>query len=200
MATEPASQSNTAIAQRIQEKFDAYLLGLIFTILGLSIQTAKFGTSPTADAFEVISWVLFLVAGFTGLSRMEWTPEVYRLYGIQDEKEEAKRALQKAKLEGLKQVFVAPLNKSIPVDQYIAEASQSVATVQGVVEPLRQRSARKNAPAVSETECQEVSRHEGRVRCWATCTDAGPCLGPHRRDRPCVVDTLRHDRLDAQQL
>jgi hypothetical protein len=43
MATEPASQSNTAMAQRIQEKFDAYLLGLIFTILGLSIQTAKLG-------------------------------------------------------------------------------------------------------------------------------------------------------------
>ena len=97
----------------------------------------------TADAFEVISWVLFLVAGFTGLSRMEWTPEVYRLYGIQDEKEEAKRALQKAKLEGLKQVFVAPLNKSVPVDQYIAEASQSVATVKGIVEPLVKRSAKK---------------------------------------------------------
>jgi hypothetical protein len=143
MAIEPASQSNTAIAQRTQERFDAYLLGLIFTILGLSIQTAKLGTSPTADAFEVISWVLFLVAGLTGLSRFEGTSEVYRLYGIQDEKEEAKRALQKAKLEGLKEVFVAPLKKFIPVDQYIAEASQSVATVKGVVEPLVQRSGKK---------------------------------------------------------
>ncbi|SRR6266851_1480176 len=143
MATEPANPSNTAIAQRTQEKFDAYLLGLIFTILGLSIQTAKFGSAPTADAFEVISWVLFLVAGLAGLSRFEWTSEVYRLYGIQDEKEEAKRALQKAKLEGLKQVFVAPLNRSVPVDQYIEEASQSVATVKGRVDPLVRRSIRK---------------------------------------------------------
>ena len=71
MPSESAGHSNTAIAQRIQEKFDAYLLGLIFTILGLSIQTAKFGPSATADAFEVISWVLFLVAGLTGLSRFE---------------------------------------------------------------------------------------------------------------------------------
>src|SRR2546427_1558098 len=143
MPSEPAGHSNTAIAQRTQERFDAYLLGLIFTILGLSIQTAKLGTSPTADAFEVISWVLFLVAGLTGLSRFEGTSEVYRLYGIQDEKEEAKRALQKAKLEGLKEVFVAPLNKFIPDDQYIAEASQSVATGQGVVEPVVQRSGKK---------------------------------------------------------
>src|SRR5437667_497417 len=116
MATEPASQSNTAIAQRIQEKFHAYLLGLIFTILGLSIQTAKFGTSPTADAFEIVSWVLLLVAGLTGLSRMEWTPEVYRLYGIQDEKEELKRAAQRAKMEGMKEVYVAPLKKSVSAD------------------------------------------------------------------------------------
>jgi len=38
----------------------------------------------------------------------------------------AKRALQKAKFEGAKEVFVAPLNRSVPVDQYIEEASQSV--------------------------------------------------------------------------
>src|SRR5438046_3320901 len=119
MPPEPTSPSNTAIAQRIQEKFDAYLLGLIFTILGLSIQTARFGPSPTADVLEILSWLLLLVAGLVGLNRLEWTPEVYRLYGIQDEKEEAKRALQRAKLEGLEQVFVAPLNKSIPVDEYI---------------------------------------------------------------------------------
>lgn len=40
-------------------------------------------------------------------------------------------------------MFVAPLSKSVPVDQYIAEASQSVATVQGVVEPLVKRSGKK---------------------------------------------------------
>lgn len=52
---ESATPSNTAIAQRIQEKFDAYLLGLIFTVLGLSIQTAKFGALPWADVLEIIS-------------------------------------------------------------------------------------------------------------------------------------------------
>src|SRR5260370_41271740 len=35
----PASPSNTIIVQRTQEKFDAFLLGLTFTFLGLSIHT-----------------------------------------------------------------------------------------------------------------------------------------------------------------
>jgi NhaP-type Na+/H+ or K+/H+ antiporter len=139
MADTPASQQNTAIAQRIQEKFDAYLLGLIFTILGLSIQTAKFGTSPTADALEILSWLLLLVAGLAGLSRLEWAPEMYRLFGLQQEKDELGRAVQLASLKGTTEVYVAPLGKSVPADQYVAEAKESVATVEAALKPLQRK-------------------------------------------------------------
>ena len=135
--------SNTIIAQRTQEKFEAFLLGLIFTILGLSIQTAKFGSSPLADVSELISWVLLLVAGLAGLSRFEWTSEIYRLYGVQDEKEGSKRAVQKAQFEGIKDVYVAPLEKSVPASQYIAEAKDSVTKVVAAIKPLQRRSTVK---------------------------------------------------------
>src|SRR5882724_30641 len=112
--TEPPSPSNTVIAQRTQEKFDDFLLGLIFTILGLSMQTARFGGSPVADLSELLGWALFLVAGLVGLSRFEWTSEIYRLYGVQDEKEGLKRAAQKAQLEGKTDLYVMPLEKTVP--------------------------------------------------------------------------------------
>jgi len=138
--TEPASPSNSIIAQRTQEKFDAFLLGLIFTILGLSIQTAKFGVSPVADTSEVLSWVLFLVAGLAGLSRFEWTSEIYRLYGVQDEKEQLKRAAQRAQLEGKTDLYVMPLEKTVSASQYIAEAKDSVTKVGDAIKPLMKRS------------------------------------------------------------
>lgn len=139
MPPDLASQANTAIAQRIQEKFDAYLLGLIFTILGLSIQTAKFGSSPIADASEIIGWVLFLVAGLAGLSRLEGASEIYRLYGVQAQKEEAGLAGEHVRFQGKTEVYVAPLGKSVPVEQYIGEAKQSVGTVEKAIKPLQTR-------------------------------------------------------------
>jgi hypothetical protein len=143
LTDKPASQLNIEIAQRNQEKFDAYLLGLIFTILGLSIQTAKFGVSSAADASEIVAWLLLLIAGLAGLSRLEWTAEIYRLFGVQTEKEEAARAAQAASLKGAKELHVVPLGTSVSVDRYIAEAKESVAIVEARLKPLQKRASIK---------------------------------------------------------
>ncbi|WP_322035135.1 hypothetical protein [Burkholderia cenocepacia] len=61
-------------SRELQEKFELYLLALIFTILGLAIQTAKFGTYRAADVSQILGWVSLTVSGVCGLWRMGWIP------------------------------------------------------------------------------------------------------------------------------
>lgn len=66
--------SNTEVAQKYRERFEFYFVGLIFTVLGLSIQTAKFSQTIIPDGFELLAWMSLLISGFMGLIRIEWTP------------------------------------------------------------------------------------------------------------------------------
>ena|ERR1017187_3553235 len=60
---------------QLQEKFELYLLGLIFTVLALAVQTAKFDNiNIIAAYFELVSWVALLISGLVGLWRMELIP------------------------------------------------------------------------------------------------------------------------------
>lgn len=69
---------NIEVAQKYRERFEFYFVGLIFTILGLSIQTAKFVQMIIPDGFELLAWMSLLVSGFMGLIRIEWAPIVYQ--------------------------------------------------------------------------------------------------------------------------
>jgi NhaP-type Na+/H+ or K+/H+ antiporter len=70
------------LAHDAQEKFDHYFPVLAFSILGLAVQTAKFGHS--ADRLEVASWALLLVAGLLALWRLKKTPVLHLLDGRYD--------------------------------------------------------------------------------------------------------------------
>jgi len=70
---------NQEISIQTQQKFEFYLLALVFTILGLSIQTAKL-TFCFQGAIEIAAWISFLISGLAGLSRMEWIPVSYQHY------------------------------------------------------------------------------------------------------------------------
>jgi len=83
---------NEEIAIQIKQKFEFYFLALVFTVLGLSIQTSLF-SSKLQSAFEIIAWIFFLISGLTGLSRMEWMPVAYKSYSeLTYEKSFAKQA------------------------------------------------------------------------------------------------------------
>ena len=137
------ADTNYDIGVRIQEKFDLYFLGLTFTILGLSIQTAHFGTLVAADIAEVFAWIAFLAAGLSGLSRLEGVPEVYRLFGLQNDQEEKVRAGKKAKMEGAGQLHIMAIGKPIAIDTYIADAEAGVVKVEEAVKPLQHRAAKR---------------------------------------------------------
>jgi hypothetical protein len=139
MSDAPARDLNIEIGQRIQEKFDAYLLGLIFTVLAFSIQTAAFGVSDVADLLEVFSWLSLLIAGLAGLSRMEWTPKQYQYYSAQFQLEEQVRGAEAARLKGAREFYVVPTGTTISVDQYIAEAKAPIKKLEDALQPIERK-------------------------------------------------------------
>ena len=61
------------IAHQTQEKFEFYLLGLVFTLLVLSVQTATLHQSNLANFCELLAWFSLLTSGVVGLWRMEYS-------------------------------------------------------------------------------------------------------------------------------
>lgn len=64
-------------AWQFQEKFELYLIALVFTVLGLAIQTAAFGATLPGDVAELCGWLFLLISGVVGLWRLEWLPIAY---------------------------------------------------------------------------------------------------------------------------
>lgn len=100
-------------SRELQEKFELYLLALIFTILGLAIQTAKLGTYRAADVLEILGWISLAISGVTGLWRMEWVPVALKtgaqLQGLRKERqklaEHAERGLKQVQIEDQQEPF-----------------------------------------------------------------------------------------------
>ena len=58
-------------------KFNFYFTGLAFTLLGLSVQTAAFGTNVYGNLAELVGWLLLLISGLAGLVRLHRLPAVH---------------------------------------------------------------------------------------------------------------------------
>jgi len=77
---------NTVAAAEAAQKFEFYFLALVFTALGLSIQTVGFYRWGYQFLFELLSWAALLVSGLAGLLRLHWVPVAYRVIAhIQDQ-------------------------------------------------------------------------------------------------------------------
>jgi hypothetical protein len=139
-----SADPNFEAAQRIQEKFDAYFLALIFTLLGASIQTAKFGFSTPSNALELLGWLLLLIAGLSGLSYLEWMPRVFRLYSLRLKQENEAQAIESQILQGKPpEVIIAPEKRTISAEMYLAETRKRVQYADSVIEPMERRGNRR---------------------------------------------------------
>jgi hypothetical protein len=67
-----------ANAEDLQLKVQLYFVGLIFTLLGASIQTASFIPLPWYKFLEIAAWCCLLLAGLLGLSFLEWAPIIHK--------------------------------------------------------------------------------------------------------------------------
>lgn len=141
MAEKSSEQLNIEIAQKLQERFDTYLVSLIFTLLGLSVQTAKFVAVP-ATVMEIAGWACLLFAGLAGLSRFESMPHAYKLAGLRHGKEDMARETQRAILQGAREFYVTPLKREVPAEQYLAETEESIRKIAEHQKPLDRRLSR----------------------------------------------------------
>lgn len=118
------------VAIERQGKFDLYFIGLTFTVLGLAVQTAKVGVYYTADVAEILGWIALLVAAFSGLRRMEWLPEHYRLQDLKHDQEAKRFEAGKIVLTTPGAQFtVAPTGETISASQYVANAQDGIAMI-----------------------------------------------------------------------
>lgn len=76
---------NRTIARELSHKYEYYFIALVFTILAFSIQTTEMVNKFAQVWFEIISWVLLMISGLIGLSRLERIPVVYRHQGTLQE-------------------------------------------------------------------------------------------------------------------
>lgn len=84
---------NFKVAREITHKFEFYFIALVFTILGMSIQTSSMMLEFKQYVFEIIAWVTFLISGLAGLSRLEWMGVYYRQHGALNENKQTHEML-----------------------------------------------------------------------------------------------------------
>jgi hypothetical protein len=151
------AKTNTDIAIEMQGKFELYMLGLIFTVLGLSIQTAKFGNSTAADMLELLGWLSLFVSGVTGLLRGEWIPVLYRIGGKIESTERRIAEIEQALAQGI----------DVPVT-FIENGAEHQVPGPEAVQKLR--------AAIAELEKQQ-SDGEGKITRRYNCMKAALFIG-----------------------
>lgn len=68
MTADPNAQN----ANNLQQKFELYFLGLIFTILGFALQTSQNISHKSAAITELIAWAFLILCGLIGMYRLIW--------------------------------------------------------------------------------------------------------------------------------
>ena len=126
MADQKSAQSENAIAQKTQEKFEFYLPSLAFTLLALSIQTANFGTAITANVLELAGWLSFIVSGIAGLWRMEWVPVIRIKLAQKQGFEDEIFKLKVIQIQGQTEVHVLKDNTRQPIPERIKNHENAI--------------------------------------------------------------------------
>lgn len=125
------------ISTRVREKFDFYLLSLIFVVLGLSLQTSKFAGSPLANGLELVSWVCLFVSGMSGLSRMRWIPSIHLCFHIITTREQNLKAATRRQSQGEQHVVTPQGN--LPIDEFVTRAKKGVEAVNDQASELKKK-------------------------------------------------------------
>ena len=135
--------SDLEYSRQLQEKFELYLLALIFTLLGLAVQTAKFGAHQPADALELLGWTCLLISGFVGLSRIEWLPVIYQTNSRLSELKEEHARLVEAAENGVTALPVLDQPGLGDIREIIADRSRALVKTESRVKKLEKLTRRK---------------------------------------------------------
>lgn len=131
------TKTNIELAQQTQEKFYFYMTALVFTLLGLSIQTASFGSSNIANLLELSGWVSFLMSGLAALYRLELVPNVYESVDALNKLKKQKSDVLHSKNEGREDVFIIEENKSEKIGKYITELDKQIEILEAHIKAVK---------------------------------------------------------------
>jgi hypothetical protein len=139
MTDQKPANSENAIAQQTQEKFQFYLLSLVFTLLALSIQTAKFEGVIVADILELTGWVFFIVSGIFGLSRMEWVSLIRIKIAQKHSFEEEIFELKRIQLQGQTELLVLENNSNQAISDRIENRKNAIDLLNPYISKLERK-------------------------------------------------------------
>lgn len=137
------SDTEHVVAHKAQEKFEFYGVALVFTILALSIQTADFSGHLAQRICELLAWLVLLIAGLVGLSRLEWNPVIRVQMARKDWLEAAKQRLADQKRQGVQDVMVLQDDKTVPIEHRIDEYQSTAEKLGTEISTLERRAEKK---------------------------------------------------------
>lgn len=70
---------NLDFAQKFQQQFEFYFVGLVFTLLGLAVQTGKSTSHIWSGYFEFGGWLCLMLCGILFLHRLAMVPTLIRM-------------------------------------------------------------------------------------------------------------------------
>lgn len=119
MSSPSAMSTERSIAQQSQEKYEFYLLSLVFTLLALAVQSANFGENLPKNALELLAWVLFLISGLSGLYRLEWVPVARASMADKRDLEDEVFRMKELQLKGQTELLVLDTGRRQPITERI---------------------------------------------------------------------------------
>lgn len=142
-ANESPSMTSEEYARQLQEKIDFYLLALVFTLLGLAIQTAKFQSSDVADALELTGWLSLAVSGVAGLSRLEWLPVSHLGFHRISTLTSEKTSLEKLAISGQTKLQVTDSDTPQDITWLISKRDEAIDNLEKNMDDLQESTLSK---------------------------------------------------------
>jgi hypothetical protein len=124
MADEMANEFS--VAQKLQGQFRFYVVSLIFTLLAVSVQTAKLGHSHFEDVIEIFGWVSLFLSGLAGLWYIELEPIIREQMAHESGFSRQLNDAKKAKLHGVTEIYVLDSGENQAIDTRIANLEESI--------------------------------------------------------------------------
>lgn len=139
------SDENKISKDKLLERFEFFFIGLIFTVLGASIQTADFSNaSNVAIITELISWTCFLVSGLFGLNKLEWLPSMVWVRDKVSNRKKIKNQLNIMSRQS-SNVFIPETNEYESIEKLIEANATTIEKYDETLEDLAKKHKMKNS-------------------------------------------------------
>lgn len=107
-------------AHGVLAKFEFYFVALIFTILGLALQTASLEEASTVVVVvEVTSWALLVLSGLVGLSKVKWLASTIMVRNRKEFLSDLERQIYITQAQGQTHVLDSGSGNQVPIQDML---------------------------------------------------------------------------------